>query len=187
MSPQGAHPCGHDPIHSSGEAVFIGPVSCTSPSACTTTGLSVDSSGLATTLAERWNGTAWRIQPTPNPPGAQSADLDGGVACTGPSACLAVGTSDQGTLAEQWNGVTWHIVPSPTPRRAVAGSGPFPVPRPRPAPPWEPRTPGPWPSGGTAPGGRSSPRRTPLSAPGSRLTASPAQRLASAPRSGTTV
>jgi len=117
------------PAPAGAQTVFIGPVSCTSSSACTTTGVSFDSSGIGTTLAERWNGTAWRIQPTPNPPGAQSADLDGGVACTGPSACLAVGSSDQGTLAEQWNGVKWHIVPSPNPAtgggfRAVSCAAP---------------------------------------------------------------
>src|SRR5262245_3804682 len=57
------------PAPAGAQAVFIGPVSCTSPSACTTTGVSFDSSGIGTTLAERWNGTAWRIQPTPNPGG----------------------------------------------------------------------------------------------------------------------
>ena len=31
------------------------------------------SSGAAVTLAERWNGSSWRIQPTPNPPARHSA------------------------------------------------------------------------------------------------------------------
>src|SRR5262249_56238456 len=102
----------------------------------TTTGVSFDSSGIGTTLAERWNGTAWRIQPTPNPPGAQGATLDGGVACTGPSTCTAVGarTDSAGnpvaTLAERWNGVKWRIVPSPNPATA-----PGVPPPPRPPPP----------------------------------------------------
>src|SRR5215831_13280874 len=123
------------PAPAGAQAVFIGPVSCTSPSACTTTGVSFDSSGIGTTLAERWNGRAWRIQPTPNPQGAQGAGLDGGVACTGPSTCTAVGarTDSAGnpvaTLAERWNGVKWHIVPSPNPAtgggfRAVSCSAP---------------------------------------------------------------
>ena len=114
------------PAPAGAQGVFIGPVSCTSTSACTTTGLSMNSSGLATTLAERWNGTAWRIQPTPNPPGAQGAALPG-IACTGPSACLAVGASNPftpnaKTLAEQWDGTRWRIVPSPNP---AAGGGGF--------------------------------------------------------------
>jgi len=116
----------HMPAPAGAQGVIIGSVSCTSPSACTTTGSSVDSSGLATTLAERWNGKVWRIQPTPNPPGAQGAAL-GGVACTGPSACLAVGntgppTPNNKTLAERWDGVTWRIVPSANP---AGGGGGF--------------------------------------------------------------
>jgi hypothetical protein len=92
---------------------FLGAVSCTAPSACTTTGEQHSATGIVHTVAERWNGTTWRIQPTPNPPKARFASL-GGVACTGPSACLAVGSSDQGTLAERWNGTRWRIQPMPT-------------------------------------------------------------------------
>jgi len=114
------------PAPAGARGVIIGSVSCTSPSACTTTGFSVDSSGIGTTLAERWNGKVWRIQPTPDPPGVQFAAL-GGVACTGPSACLAVGntgppTPNNKTLAERWDGVTWRIVPSANP---AAGGGGF--------------------------------------------------------------
>jgi hypothetical protein len=91
---------------------FLGPVSCTAPSACTTTGEQHSATGIVHTVAERWNGTSWRIQATPNPPKAQFANLPG-LACTGPSACLAVGSSDQGTLAERWNGTRWRIQPMP--------------------------------------------------------------------------
>jgi hypothetical protein len=92
---------------------FLGSVSCTAPSACTTTGEQHSATGIVHTVAERWNGTRWRIQATPNPPKAQFANLPG-LACTGPSACLAVGSSDQGTLAERWNGTRWRIQPMPT-------------------------------------------------------------------------
>jgi hypothetical protein len=92
---------------------FLGAVSCTAPSACTTTGEQHSATGIVHTVAERWNGTTWRIQATPNPPKAQFANLPG-LACTGPSACLAVGSSDQGTLAERWNGTRWRIQPMPT-------------------------------------------------------------------------
>src|SRR5262249_54059931 len=39
----------------------------------------------------------------------------GGVTCTGPSACLAVGGSDRGSLVARGNGTAWHIQPAPTP------------------------------------------------------------------------
>jgi hypothetical protein len=93
---------------------FFNGLSCTSPSACTATGEQHSASGIVHTLAERWDGATWTIQPTPNPAKVQFASL-GGVACTGPSACRAVGASDQGTLAERWNGTTWRIQPTPTP------------------------------------------------------------------------
>src|SRR5262249_60329366 len=88
-------------------------VSGTPTSACTTTGDEHSAAGLVHTVAERWNGPTWRIQPPPNPPKAQFANLQG-LACTGPSACLAVGSSDQGTLAERWDGTSWRIQPMPT-------------------------------------------------------------------------
>ena len=104
------------PSPSPGGAVqsFFNGVSCTAPSACTATGEQHSASGVVHTLAERWDGATWTVQPTPNPAQVQFASL-GGVACTGPSACLAIGGSDQGTLAERWDGTMWHIQPIPTP------------------------------------------------------------------------
>ena len=93
---------------------FVNGVSCTSPSACTATGEQHSASGIVHTVAERWDGATWTVQPTPNPPKVQFASL-GGVACTGPSACLAVGGSDRGSLAERWDGTMWRIQPIPTP------------------------------------------------------------------------
>ena len=92
-------------------------MSCTSASACTAVG---DSSNGATTvtLAERWNGTTWSIQPTPNPAGASFTFLYA-VSCTSARACTAVGDSSNGTttvtLAERWNGTTWSIQHTPNP------------------------------------------------------------------------
>jgi hypothetical protein len=93
---------------------FLGGVSCTSPSACTATGEQHSASGVVHTVAERWDGASWTIQATPNPAQVQFASL-GGVACTGPSACVAVGGSDRGSLVERWDGTAWHIQPAPTP------------------------------------------------------------------------
>src|SRR5215471_8182343 len=42
-------------------------VSCTSATACTAGGASMDGSGTTGPLAERWNGTSWRIQVTHAP------------------------------------------------------------------------------------------------------------------------
>jgi len=99
-------------------------VSCTAPHACVATGQFVDAiSGVPMTLAERWNGTRWAIQPTPNPAGAAGSEL-GAVSCTSASACTAAGVSTDrkalipGTLAETWNGTRWTLQVTPRPRRA---------------------------------------------------------------------
>jgi hypothetical protein len=82
-------------------------VSCTTATACTAVGRSGGA-----TLAERWKGTAWAIQTTPNPTGAMYSALSG-VSCTAANACTAVGYSGGATLAERWNGTAWSIQPTP--------------------------------------------------------------------------
>ncbi len=96
--------------------------SCSGASACTAVGTYVKPSGRGVTLAERWNGKKWSIQPTPNPSGAAVSALSG-VSCTTASACIAVGVSTTGsgvrvTLAERWNGTTWRIQRTPNPAGA---------------------------------------------------------------------
>ena len=92
-------------------------VSCTSPQACTATG-SYESDDTTLTLAERWNGTGWTVQPTPNPAETASAVLNG-VSCTSARACTTVGIDigphEYRALAEQWNGTSWTIQPTPDP------------------------------------------------------------------------
>jgi hypothetical protein len=105
-------------------------VSCTGPGACMAVGYYGfnDGTGTSVTLAEQWNGTAWRQRTTPTPD--RSATL-GGVACTAATACLAVGAHFvptgnlvNATLAEQWNGTRWTVQPSPNPSGAgAAGLG----------------------------------------------------------------
>ena len=97
---------------------FLLGVACPASSACAAAGYSIDSSGTFRTLDERWNGTNWTIQSTPNPTGAAPSVLDG-VSCTAPSACTATGTSANGPLAERWDGMTWRIQHTPSP----AGGG----------------------------------------------------------------
>jgi len=109
---------------------FLTSVSCTSPSACTAVGGRLALPGKpSATLAERWNGHTWSIQPTPNPRG-HGIKLLNSVACTSRSSCMAVGNEfdpvtgeSLGTLAERWNGRTWRIVPTFKPAPAGPNAG----------------------------------------------------------------
>ncbi len=96
-------------------------VSCTSATACTAVGHYRNSAGKLVPLAERWNGTSWTVQSTPNPTGAGESSLQG-VSCTSATACTAVGYSNSGatvvTLAERWNGTSWKIQSTPNPTGA---------------------------------------------------------------------
>jgi hypothetical protein len=78
-------------------------------------------SGASQTVAERWNGTAWRQVPSPNPGGLRAGDLLFGVAAPSPGSAWAVGTYFPGraerTLIEHWNGTAWTQTPSPSPAR----------------------------------------------------------------------
>jgi hypothetical protein len=83
-------------------------VSCTSAKFCIAVGDSTTSSTAVVTLAERWNGTAWSVVPTPHPKGSTRSVLSG-VSCTSVTFCIAIGASSLGPLAERWNGKTWAI------------------------------------------------------------------------------
>ena len=97
-------------------------VSCSAATACTAVGgHRFSPQGLSVlTLAERWNGTAWSIQPTPTPLGAGDAGLSG-VSCPAATACTAAGAfgnpPGSNTLAEHWDGTAWSIQPTPNPGR----------------------------------------------------------------------
>jgi len=96
-------------------------MSCTSSTACTATGYA-NSSGGYVTLAERWNGTSWAVQTTPNPSGAKNSYLRS-VSCASSTVCTAAGeyVNSSGTtvsLAERWNGTEWTIQTTPSPSGA---------------------------------------------------------------------
>jgi hypothetical protein len=99
--------------------VTLSGVSCTAADACTAVGSYVNSADATVTLAERWNGTSWAIEATPNP--ARSSDsVLLGVSCTAAGACTAAGyyvnsDTDTVTLAESWNGTSWAIQATPNP------------------------------------------------------------------------
>jgi len=90
------------PNPAGGSEIHLIRVSCTSATACTAAGF-YSNATTTVTLAERWNGTRWSIQTTPNPAGGSNSMLNG-VSCASATACTAVGGSSNGTLAEGWNG-----------------------------------------------------------------------------------
>jgi hypothetical protein len=101
-------------------------VSCTSARACTATGSYNNSAGASLPLAERWDGSHWRIQQVPRPAGATDSGLFG-IACTSARSCTAAGAyaSVAGTtapLVQRWNGTRWHVQTTPSPAgSAVSG------------------------------------------------------------------
>ena len=107
------------PAGSSGSN-FYG-VSCASATACTAVGdLYTTNGGVRLTLAERWDGSSWTIQTTPNPSDAAYAGPLNSVSCPTSRACFAVGSyhSTSGSdlsLVERWNRKGWAIVPSANP------------------------------------------------------------------------
>jgi len=72
-------------------------ISCTSAARCIAVGYSVKSGNFAT-LAELWNGKAWKILATPTEAGAAF----GAISCKA-GVCEAVG----GGIAASWNGTRW--------------------------------------------------------------------------------
>jgi hypothetical protein len=88
-------------------------VGCSSTTACTAVGDSGKGSGLPGLLADRWNGSAWKMQRVPAPRAGGPVLV--GVACPAADACRAVGSDKAGPLAETWNGSSWKIVPVPVP------------------------------------------------------------------------
>ena len=100
-------------------------VACPTRTACTAVGFAYNKADTQQyLLAETWNGSRWRVQPTA--PAAGILSQFNAVACPSVSACTAVGetyfvhTSRLTWLTEAWNGSHWTIQPTPTP--AVAGS-----------------------------------------------------------------
>ena len=95
-------------------------VSCASKT-CTAVGASNTGPLGDLTLAERWNGTRWSIQPTPNPAGSSGSFLNG-VSCASTTACTAVGSYNYRQLVERWNGKRWSVRQTPSPAGAVSSA-----------------------------------------------------------------
>lgn len=98
---------------------FLSSVACPSRRFCTAVGgFSKSLSSSSGTLAERWDGTRWRIQSIPTPSG--TSDSLYGVSCPSARACVAVGGAfhktgkRQTTLTEAWDGKRWRVQATPT-------------------------------------------------------------------------
>jgi len=92
-------------------------VSCTSARFCEAAGYDNNSSNVARSLVEKWNGSAWSVATT-HDKGSGTNTLDG-VSCKSPTFCVAVGDYASGgffdTLVETWDGSSWSITASPNP------------------------------------------------------------------------
>ena len=98
-------------------------VSCSGLLACTAVGSLLTTNttaGMTDTFAERWDGTGWHIQSTPNASGSQDSRL-AAVSCLLKRACTAVGRSFAGSgsspLVERWFGRVnaWGLQAAPKP------------------------------------------------------------------------
>ena len=86
-----------------------------------------NSMSLGQTLVEHWNGTAWKVQPSPNPSGLGNSSGLVDVAATSPANAWAVGNYGASArqtdppLVEQWNGKVWKIEPANFPEGSLFG------------------------------------------------------------------
>jgi hypothetical protein len=102
-------------------AILVG-VACPGPAYCIAVGYSrptPTATSAGRTLFERWNGKVWSITPSPNPADSKYIVI-GGVGCSGPSNCFAVGDfftrGSYKPLVEHWNGTKWSIITVPVPK-----------------------------------------------------------------------
>jgi len=95
-------------------------VACAAPTDCFAVGYS-HTTNVTVPLIQRWDGAAWSIVASPNPPSSADSEL-AGVACAATTRCTAVGSSDHGTLLQRWNGTAWSIKKSPNPTGSTGAS-----------------------------------------------------------------
>jgi hypothetical protein len=108
-------------------------VSCAALSACEAVGSTFnntpfgDEAGTGVSLAESFNGTAWKEQATVNPKGNGGASLTA-VSCSEAASCQAVGdylndSFETFPYAEAWNGSTWKLESLPASLSEATFSG----------------------------------------------------------------
>jgi hypothetical protein len=96
---------------------LLSAVSCSSPDACVTVG-QVYLNDVWESLTERWNGSTWAIEITPNQGPIGSFIF--AVSCPSNHTCTGVGSYYGGTVTERWNGAEWVSQPSPNPKGYAA-------------------------------------------------------------------
>lgn len=90
---------------------FLVDVDCTAANQCTAVGSYSKKSGKTFPLAERWNGSNWKLQTTPQPTGSTSTEFNG-VSCGSATSCIAAGDTNvigAAIVAEVWNGTSWTV------------------------------------------------------------------------------
>jgi hypothetical protein len=85
---------------------WLSSIACPTPSRCLAVGGLRHGRRSYRTLAESWDGSAWRALPTPVQPGDAALER---LACWGTRSCLAVGSG----LVELWSGHRWRRAPGP--------------------------------------------------------------------------
>jgi len=105
---------------------FLTGISCRSSTSCTAVGAYGKSNGEFFSLVERWNGSAWSVEPEA---GARSpiASRLLAISCPSATACFAVGevarnSSTEGVLVERFNGSAWTYVTVPLPKNISSSS-----------------------------------------------------------------
>ncbi|HEX5376365.1 MAG TPA: DUF6531 domain-containing protein [Solirubrobacterales bacterium] len=86
-------------------------VSCSSETACTAVGYRYSSATGYKTLVERYDGTSWSIQESPEPSKGNGYNALSSVSCPTAEYCLAVGKADSKPFAEEWDGSKWELAP----------------------------------------------------------------------------
>ena len=107
------------PNASNSQNNYLDDVSCVSSGLCTAVGGYYNGTHHRNqTLVETWGLRSWSIETSPNTSSSQENYL-GGISCTSPTSCTAVGAYDNGngtfvrTLVESWNATSWSIMASP--------------------------------------------------------------------------
>lgn len=110
------------PLPSSALQGRLTSVSCTSVASCVAVGeylngsITVGRGHAHQPMAVVWNGATWAAESIDRPAGAPASYL-GGVECSGPASCTAVGwftgtSKTQTAMIEAWNGATWAMQPA---------------------------------------------------------------------------
>ncbi len=115
------------PTPSGGQEAILTSVSCAAMRTCTAVGKYILES-VQEELAETWNGSTWTMHTMPRPLKAETLWLTG-VACSGASACTAVGYNKQDlggadeALILRWDGTECKLEESPDPTEKLHAEG----------------------------------------------------------------